>query len=161
MDAFLTWIEASSLGLTIRELGPWAYAAVNLLHILGIATLFGAVLLLDLRLLGLFRHLRIAPLSSATVPVAMIGFVLAATTGVCLLATNATEYIGNGFLLLKFPAIALGLVNVAVLNLSRAWRERWQRELTPQELRQLAVHGGISMASWLTAITAGRMIAYW
>jgi hypothetical protein len=53
------------------------------------------------------------------------------------------------------------VLNVTVLNLSRAWRERFQRELTPAELRQLAAHGGISLAGWVTAITAGRMIAYW
>jgi hypothetical protein len=161
VDAFLTWIEASALGSAIREAGPWAYATINLLHILGIASLFGAVLLLDLRLLGLFRQLRIATLSSATVPVATTGFAVAAATGVCLLATNATEYVGNGFLLLKFPAIGLGILNVAALNLSRAWRERYRRELTPGELRQLAVHGGVSLLSWLTAISAGRLIAYW
>jgi uncharacterized membrane protein YbhN (UPF0104 family) len=161
VDAFLTWMEASALGFAIREAGPTAYAIVNLLHILAIASLFGAVLLLDLRLLGAFRQLRIAELSSATVPVATVGFGLAAVTGVCLLATNATDYIGNGYLLLKFPAIALGVANVAALNLSRAWRERHRRELTREELRQLAVQGAVSLASWLTAISAGRLIAYW
>jgi hypothetical protein len=64
-------------------------------------------------------------------------------------------------LLIKFPAIGLGVLNVAALNVSRAWRERFQRELTPAELRQLAVHGGVSIAGWVTAIAAGRMIAYW
>ena len=161
MDAFLTWIEASVLGLAIRAAGPTAYAFINLAHIFGIAALFGAVLLLDLRLLGLFRQLRIAPLSGATVPVATSGFVLAATTGVCLLATNGAEYIGNGYLLLKFPAIALGVLNVALLNLSPAWRDRYRRELTPGEMRQLAVHGGVSLVAWVTAIAAGRLIAYW
>jgi hypothetical protein len=28
-------------------------------------------------------------------------------------------------------------------------------------LRQLSVVGGVSLAAWLTAITAGRMIGYW
>jgi hypothetical protein len=161
VDAFLTWLEASALGSSIRDAGPQVYGVINLLHIFGIASLFGAVLILDLRLLGCFRQLRIAQLSSATVPVATSGFVLAAAAGVCMLATNGTEYIGNPYLLIKFPAIGLGVLNVAVLNVSRAWRERYQRELTPPELRQLAVHGGVSIAGWATAITAGRMIAYW
>jgi hypothetical protein len=161
VDAFLTWIEASALGVAIREAGPTAYAFINLAHIFGIAALFGAVLLLDLRLLGLFRQLRIAPLSGATVPVATTGFLVAAGTGVCLLATNGSEYIGNGYLLLKFPAIALGVLNVGVLNASRAWRDRYRRELTPGERRQLALHGGISLVAWTAAITGGRLIAYW
>ena len=161
MDAFLTAIEASALGSAIREAGPTTYAYINLAHIFGIASLFGAVLLLDLRLLGAFPQLPMAALSSAIVPVATTGFVLAAATGVCLLATNGSEYIGNGYLLLKFPAIGLGVVNVAVLNVSPAWRERFRREPTPGERRQLAVHGAVSLLAWLTAISAGRLIAYW
>jgi hypothetical protein len=161
VDAFLTWIEASALGSGIREAGPWAYAVINLLHILGIASLFGAILVLDLRLLGLWRRLPLAPLTTAAVPVAACGIGLAMATGLCLLATNATEYIGNPFLLIKFPAIAVGLVNVLLWKRTPAWRAHTERELSRGEQRQLAVMGAVSLASWLTAISAGRLIAYW
>jgi hypothetical protein len=50
---------------------------------------------------------------------------------------------------------------VLVLNGSPAWKARGARELSRRENRQLAVMGGVSLACWLTAITAGRMIAYW
>jgi hypothetical protein len=50
---------------------------------------------------------------------------------------------------------------VGVLNLLSAWKERKTRELSSQELSQLAVVGGVSLACWLTAISAGRMIGYW
>jgi hypothetical protein len=50
------------------------------------------------------------------VPIAKVAFVIAACTGTCLLATKA-EYAGNPFLLIKFPAIALALLNVALLEL--------------------------------------------
>jgi hypothetical protein len=62
---------------------------------------------------------------------------------------------------IKFPAIALGLVNVAVLTRLSAWRDRARRELSARERSQLAVAGGISLLCWITAITAGRMIGYW
>lgn len=145
----------------MRESGVWTYAIVNLFHILGVATLFGSILILDLHLLGVWRRVPLVALSRATVPLAMVGFAVAATTGVGLLSTNATEYIGNPFLLIKFPAIALGLVNVAILSRLPAWRAHRDRELTAGEHRQLAFMGGISLASWLTAVAAGRMIGYW
>jgi hypothetical protein len=154
-------LQASGLGHFMRESGPWTYAVVNLCHILGVASLFGSVLILDLRLLGVWRRIPLALLSGAAVPVATAGFVVAATTGVGLLATKAIEYADNPFLAVKFPAIALGLVNVLVLNRSTAWQARGVRELSRRENRQLAVMGGLSLACWLTAITAGRMIAYW
>ena len=161
MRDVLVWIEATGLGHFMRESGPWTYAIVNLSHILGVATFFGSILVLDLRLLGLWRRVPLAPLATAIVPVATIGFAVAAATGYALLATKATDYLGNPFVDIKFPAIALGLVNVLILNLSRAWRARAARALSPAEDRQLAVMGGVSLACWLTAVSAGRMIGYW
>ena len=154
-------MQGSALGHFMRESGPWTYAIVNLAHVLGIATLFGSILVLDLRLVGVGRRIPLSALSSAIVPVATVGFCVAATTGIGLLATKTTEYVGNPFLLIKFPAIALGLINVVVLKRSEAWRAHWERDLTEQEQRQLAIMGGLSLVCWLTAITAGRMIAYW
>ena len=161
MRDVLVWIEGTGLGHYMRESGPWTYAVVNLSHILGVATLFGSVLVLDLRLLGCWRRIPIAALASATMPVATVGFGIAALTGTALLATKATDYLNNPFFDIKFPAIALGLINVLILNLLPAWRARGTRELSRAEHRQLAVMGGISMACWLTAVSAGRMIGYW
>ena len=160
MDGFLSWMEASALGAFMRT-GTWTYASVNLAHILGIATLFGSILILDLRLMGLWRRVPLAAVASVAVPVSGVGLALALLTGIGLLATNGTEYIGNPFLLIKFPAIALGLVNVAALNLSPAWKARDQRELSRRENRLLAVIGGTSLVCWSTAVAAGRMIGYW
>jgi hypothetical protein len=160
-DFFLPWIESSALGRVIRDAGPWAYALVNLAHILGVASLFGAVLTLDLRLLGLWRRVPLGPLADAVVPIARGGFGLAAASGIALLATNATEYAGNPFLLVKFPAIAVGLVNAVVLGRSAAWRAKREGVERAGDRRRLALMGGVSLASWLTAISAGRLIGYW
>jgi hypothetical protein len=145
----------------MRQSGPWTYALVNLGHILGVSSLFGSILVLDLRLLGLWRRVSLDALARATVPVSKAGFAVAATTGVALLSSNATEYIGNPFVLIKFPAIGLGLFNVWALGRTAAWRARGARDLSSPERRQLAVMGGISLSCWLTAVSAGRMIGYW
>ncbi len=161
MPQLLAWIEASPLGHAMRGAGVWAYGIVNLVHILGVATLFGSVLLIDLRLLGAWRGIRLAELARPTVPIAASGFVVAALSGACLISTNATQYIGNPFLLIKFPAMALALANVAILSRMPAWRAREMREPTAREARGLAIAGGVSLAAWLTTVAAGRMIGYW
>ena len=161
MSEFLAWLQGSVLGHAMRGSGVWAYGVVNLIHILGVASLFGSVLLLDLRLLGVWRNVPLKAIAGPTVPITAVGFAVAAMSGVCMLAANGTEYIGNPFLYVKFPAIALGLVNVGVLNFLSAWKQRKTRELSSQEQSQLAVAGGVSLACWLTAISAGRMIGYW
>jgi hypothetical protein len=91
----------------------------------------------------------------------MAGFALAAASGLCLLATNALEYEKNPFLLVKFAAIGLGLLNAVALRRTAAWRAHATRNLSRSEARRLALMGGVSLASWLTAVTAGRMIGYW
>jgi hypothetical protein len=158
---FMTWLETSALGHFMRESGPWTYGIVNLAHILGIASLFGAILIMDLRLLGVWRRVPLAALADTAPPVAACGLAIAVVTGTALLATKATEYIGNPFIYVKFPAIAVGIVNAIVVRRSEAWRARASRALTPTETRRLAWLGAVSLASWLTAIAAGRLIAYW
>ena len=157
----MTWLQGSALGHAMRESGVWTYGIVNLVHILGVASLFGSVLVLDLRLVGLWRNVTLAAISKPTVPIATAGFVIAALSGLCLFATKATEYFGNPFLYIKFPAIAFGLLNVATLQFLPAWKQHRIRDLSPREQSKLAIFGGVSLVCWLTAISAGRMIAYW
>lgn len=157
----MAWLEGSPLGHAMRDTGVWTYAVVNLTHILGVATLFGSIVILDLRLLGFWKHIPLAALSKPTVTLAGIGLAVAIFSGSGLLATKATEYVGNPFLYIKFPAIALGLLNVLLLHRSAAWRAHRVRPLDPREEAQLRRMGGASLACWLTAISAGRMIGYW
>ena len=161
MADLLVWLEGSALGHAMRNAGVWTYGIVNLTHILGVSSLFGSVLVLDLRLIGLWRRVPLGAIARPTVPIATAGFIVAATSGVCLITTNGSEYVGNPFLLIKFPAIFLGVVNVAILSRLPAWKARETREVTESEERVLSVFGAISLLSWLTAIGAGRLIGYW
>lgn len=155
------WLEGSALGQVVRGAGVWSYAVVNLCHILGVATLFGSILLLDLKLLGAFRAVPLALLGLPTVRLAATGFAVAAVSGVCLLATNASEYAANPFLLLKFGAIAVGLANAVALHRSAAWRSRAADAPTGPHAMPLRFAGGVSLAAWTTAVAAGRMLGYW
>ena len=77
------------------------YPIVNVVHVFGVATLFGAVLVLDLRLLGAWRRAPLAPITTIAAPVA-----------------------NNPVLLVKFSAIGLGLVNAVALRRTAAWKAR-------------------------------------
>lgn len=121
---------------------------------LGIALLVGAIVVLDLRLIGLWRSVPVAVLGPPAVSVAAAGLALAILSGASLFAVQASEYVANPFLYIKFAAIAVGLANIAVLRLAGDWtderfagRRRWA--------------GLVSLLAWLVALTAGRLIAYW
>ena len=163
LTSLLAWIEQSPLGQFVRESGPWTYPIVNLAHILGIATLFGSVLVIDLTLLGVGRAQpwARAAIANAAAPIALRGFLLAAASGVGLLSSNGTEYAGNPFFMIKFPMIGLALLNAAIVRRSSAWRAMSAGELSRRQERGLALMAGLSLACWTAAIAAGRMIGYW
>ena len=161
MLEFLLWLEGSALGGALRGAGVWTYGILNLGHIAGISTLFGSLLILDLRLVGLWKSLPLPVLKRPTVPLSIVGFTVAIVSGSCMLTFNASEYYGNPFLLIKFPAIALGLINALVVSRTRAWRAIGQRDLTLPERRLLQIGGAISLLCWCVALAAGRMIGYW
>lgn len=161
MEALLVWLEGSPLGQLMRTSGVWTYGVVNLAHILGVATLFGGVLVLELRLLGLWPRVPLAALERPAVSLAIAGFALAVMSGVGLITTNATEYLGNPFLAAKFTAIALGLLNVVAAQFLPAWRERRVEPPARGRRAALAALGGTSLLCWLAAVAAGRMIGYW
>src|SRR5262245_33657430 len=135
----MAWLQGSAIGHAMRESGVWTYGVINLFHILGVALLLGAVVVLDLRLLGVWPYVPLNAIARPTVPVAVTGFMIAITSGTCLLATKATEYVGNPFIYIKFPAIGFALINVAALNFLPAWKARNTREISRYEQRQLAI----------------------
>jgi hypothetical protein len=158
VEALLRALEASPPGAWMRGAGVWTYAIANLTHILGIATLFGAVLALDLRLMGLWRGVPLRHVETVAVPLSVAGFAIAATSGAAMLAVNATEYAGNPFLAVKFGAIALAVLNVLLATRLRCWH---RRHLADSEPRPLRIIGALSLACWLIAISSGRMLGYW
>jgi hypothetical protein len=163
MESLREWllaIEQSALGNAVRDLGGWGYALINLTHILGIAILFGSILLLDLRLLGWRRQIPLDAIASATLPLAKFGFALAVASGICLLSANASGYAGNPFLLIKFFALLSALINAYLIRQIPAWKTRRQIDPGGNEKRALARSGFVSLACWLTVIAAGRLIAY-
>src|SRR5262245_988216 len=149
MNELMAWLQDSALGHAMREHGVWTYGVVNLAHILGVSSLFGAVLVLDLRLLGAWRNIPLRSIATPTTKIAGLAFFLAAPTGFCLLATEATKYVGNPFLYIKLPAIGFALLNIVLLTSSPAWKASKTRELSGSERSRLALAGGLSLLCWL------------
>jgi hypothetical protein len=153
MEGLLAAIEATGPAEYLRA-SRWGYAAVNGLHILGIALLVGAIVPLNLRLLGVWRGAPRAMLARVLVPVAATGLALAVTAGAFLFSTRAQEYAGIGFLQAKLALVATGAVAAVLLHRAHGLAlERASR-------RRLALHAVVSTACWLGALACGRLIAF-
>ena len=99
----------------------WTYAAVNASHITGIALLFGAIVPLDLRLMGCFRQVSIRTLARVLVPVATFGLLLAMAAGSLLFSIRAVQYAGTTLFQIKMALVACGIANALLLRKAAAW----------------------------------------
>ncbi|MDJ0739997.1 MAG: hypothetical protein QNJ91_09785 [Gammaproteobacteria bacterium] len=153
MGDLLVALAATDVATTLRT-SRWLYASVNTAHVLGIALLVGAIVPLDLRLIGLWQRVPRDALIRALVPTALVGLALALTTGTLLFSVRAAEYAAITIFLVK-----LGLIATAV-GTALAFHVVHGRSLQGAGRRRLALAGTLSLACWLGALVAGRMVAY-
>ena len=130
---------------------PWAYPWLEVLHILGLALVFGTLWLVELRLLGIVRRPDTAALAREALPWTLAGFVLSAVTGLALFASRAGELLVNPAFQLKLALIALAGLNAALLH------SRGPLDASRPGTR---VQAALSLLLWAAVIAAGRWIAY-
>lgn len=155
MSQFSSVLIEEWLAPLAELVGP-VYPWLNGLHILSIAML-GAIALLDLRLLGVFRRVAVSQLAVPSTRLAACGLAGAVLTGFLLFSVQPAHYLDNSAFLSKLSIVAVGLVNVAVLSLSPGWRLALNDQPISAGVRAGA---GISLGAWIAAIFAGRWIAF-
>lgn len=153
MESFLGALEASGIAQGLRY-SRWGYAAVNTAHVFGIALLVGAILVLDLRLLGLWPRVPRAGLVRVLVPVAAAGLAIAAAMGVLLFSTRAREYADLGIFQAKLVLVATGTGAALFLH------ARFGFLLESASDVRLRAHAVLSMLCWVGALVCGRLIAF-
>lgn len=152
----LVALEASAPVEYLRE-SLYAYPIVNAAHILALATLFGAILALDLRLLGLFRAVPVQPLARVLPRVSAAGLALALPTGFALFSVQPFDYLANPVFPVKLGLIALAGANALLLHRTMAWRAMVTGGPVTPRLRGAAF---LSLLGWSSAIVAGRWLAF-
>jgi len=131
------------------------------LHVVGLALVFGSLLMVDLRLLGLAaRRYSVRDLSDDLIPWTIGGFCLAVATGLPMLIVNPTFYVANPAFLAKMALLALAAVNMLAFRWT-VWRGEaaWGAAgASPPAAAKWA--GGLSLLLWIAVIAAGRWIAF-
>jgi Family of unknown function (DUF6644) len=152
---FLHWLNNSWLGVVTREY-HYLFTACLVLHFIGLSLLMGAMLIVDLRLLGFPRQLPIAA-AMKFLPIAIIGFLINLCTGITMVSFDAVDYWLN-------PAFRVKMALVLVAGLNALWFTLVeQRRVLSQPSDQrttLAVRtsAALSLLVWFAIIYWGRMI---
>ena len=146
------WLEQTAIGTAIRD-STWLFPVIESGHLLGLALLGGAVLMIDLRLLGFgLRSKTVAELLDQIRPWMLGALAILISSGVLLFLSEAVKCYFSDAYWLKMGAL------VFALTFTFGVRNRiGRRTLRPWQARALA---GVSMASWLTVAAAGRWIGF-
>jgi hypothetical protein len=155
MDPFLRWIRDTPLGDAMRET-PGLFPASEMAHFIGLSLLLGVMIVVDLRILGVFRS---APYAAVLklLPLAILGFAINLVSGILFIACNPFLYFTNPAFFVKLAVILLGGLNALWFTLAehRQIAGLPSDAIAPLPARIMA---GASLGMWILVIVLGRLL---
>jgi hypothetical protein len=162
LDSLLLWIQDLPLAAAVRGEtagSEWLFPIIETLHVLTLTVVFGSIVMVDLRLVGLTgRGSSITRLTDETLPWTWTAWVLSAITGTLLFMSKAVTYYGNFQFRMKFVFMALAAVNMLIFHFG-AYRKvaQWDNAVPPTSAR---IAGALSIGFWVAVIFFGRWIGF-
>ena len=157
--ALLASVEASALATAIRN-SLYLFPLIESVHVVGLTLVFGTILVIDLRLLGLASTRR--PFSAIASDVLLwtwLAFAVTVTTGVLMFVTNASGYYLNPYFRVKMALLVLAGLNMAAFELSaRRSLHLWDRDAAAPAAGRLVA--AVSLVVWIGVIFMGRWVGF-
>ena len=149
------WIQFSPPLIAMRS-SPWLFPVIATIHLMGLAVIGGAVLVVDLRLLGFgLRRQPAAQLARDTERWLLGGLVVMVSTGLLLFMCFATKYYYLKFFWVKMAALTA--VVVFTFTVRRKVTMTDDAVVGPLVSRIVAL---VSLALWTTVALGGRWIGF-
>lgn len=149
------WIRHTPLSLYIQH-STWDFAAIEMIHLLGLAIFGGAILLVNLRLLGIgLRRQPAAQVARDLLPVLLVGLGAMIVSGVLMVTAYPLKYYFNSWFRLKMLFLAIAVVFYFLLH-CRIVRSGENAAVSPAS----KVAAVVSLALWLCVGLAGRAIGF-
>ena len=148
------WLEGTALAQWVG-LSLYAYPSLLAIHITGLAIVVGIFFMRDLRLLGVVKVPAPADFIRP-VRLAYVGFLLNAVSGIMLFTSQASIFAASTSFRFKIAFILLGMI--------LAWQIQKRLLALPADASEvpgsLRILAAVSLLCWVSAIIAGRLIAY-
>lgn len=156
-NEFLAGVADTWLGNLMRDVW-WMWPLMENLHFFGLCAMFGALMVIDLRVLGMARTIPIAPTLNL-IPVAIAAFTINLVTGIAFYCGDPFRYTFNSAFLWK-----MGLIVIAGVNALWFWFGEHKKlsrlgagDDTDMQAKLIAA---LSLALWVVIIILGRLIPY-
>lgn len=148
------WLEATAIGTAIRQ-SIWAFPVIEAVHLLGLSMLGGAVLVVNLRMLGVgLKRQKISEVSGYARPWLLLAIVIMLSTGIPLFLSEAIKCFYNTSFWVKMTTLPIALGFTFLVQDRVARNEGLE---TSAKSRTVAV---LSIALWFTVAAAGRWIGF-
>ena len=152
---FFEWSEQLWLGQFIVG-SNWLFPVIESVHLLGLAVLGGAILVVDMRLLGLgLKNHPVTELARDARPFLLGALVVMIATGVPLFLSEPIKLYYSQSFWNKMAALAIGLVFTFTIRARVT-----EIESVRNTARRQAVVGALSLALWFTVAASGRWIGF-
>ncbi len=154
LEALGVWLESSSLARFVAT-APLVYTIISAVHLFGIALVVGSVVPVDLRLLRVVGP-QFDPVLASLIRTALVGFAIAAPSGVLLASVRVGEYLENPAFVAKLLILLAAGANALLLRLVSG-----PRTLPDMVGRRAGrITATASLFLWVAAVLAGRWIAF-
>ena len=156
-DETLTWFGDTWMGVAMRE-NFWMWPMMENFHFFGLSVLFGGLVAIDLRVLGVAPFV---PMKGALrlIPYVMIGFGINLLTGIFFFAGDPFRYYDNMAFQWK-----MGLIVLAGINALWFWFGEHNKLSQLADGQQADFPAKVialtSLLIWVVVIVLGRLIPY-
>jgi uncharacterized membrane protein len=146
---------ARKWGLFVQETS-WVWPAAETLHFIGLCLLFGTVLIVNLRILGMGKSTLSYAALRQLFPLGMLGFALNLVTGMMFFVATPEQYTGDLFLL-KMTLMAAGALNLLYFMLSKSPERMRDGDDTGIGTKLVAAS---AIVIWLAVVFCGHMLPW-
>jgi len=146
---FAKWSEATSMGRMIRN-SEYAFPMIEFVHIVGLAIIGGAVLIVDMRLMGLgLKKTSVAQLAKDAQPYVTGSIIVMLLTGIALYTSEATKCYASAAFWIKMISLLLAIVFTYTVKRNVAARDHESKLV-----------GVLSLLLWFGVAWGGRWIGF-
>jgi hypothetical protein len=155
MLPFFEWAETSVVGSTIRN-SQWLFPVIESVHLLALAMIGGALLVLDLRLFGVgLRQFPIRQIARETQPWLIGSLVMMIATGVPLFLSESIKCYYSQPFWVKITTLPVAILFTFTVRHKVAMAD--ETSIRPSVYKLVGLG---SLALWFTVAAAGRWIGF-
>lgn len=153
----LEWMEQSALGSCVAQTSAGYYIMLGF-HSLGLAMIVGALMVVDLRILGVARGISAKALPKF-VTIGWWGFWINAISGVAVFFSEANKMYYDNTFRWKLFLILIGVITTYIFSKS-VLKPAAAGDIARLETGSAKAQAIFSIVLWVVVIIVGRMIAY-